>query len=228
MLSKLKDKPLLQWVWESANDTRLFDTVTFAVDAEEIGEVIKKFGGKYIMTSESCPSGTDRLIEVHHKGLLKADIWVNWQGDEPFINRRMIEDLVQTCDSDGSDVWTLKKKINAPQEIDNPHISKVVADSKGFVFYFSRCPIPYHRDPRPENQKIYYKHVGIYAFSNSALKKLYHSKPGYLEEAEQLEGLRFLDNGLRVRIHETEHEVFGIDLPEHIAKAEARIDKLIV
>ncbi len=110
MLCHLNKKPLLQWVFEAASAVSLFDEVVFAVDAPEIGELVESFGGKSFMTSESCLSGTERLVELMRNGLVRADIWVNWQGDEPFICERMILDLLQSCQKQQSDLWTLKKR----------------------------------------------------------------------------------------------------------------------
>jgi len=221
MLSFLQNKPLLQWVWEAAHRTSAFDTVSFAIDSLEIAKLIESFGGKYFMTSEDCPSGTDRLIELYNKNLIDADVWVNWQGDEPFIHSEVIHDLLQTCYEDSSDVWTLKKKITKKEEMDNPQIAKVVCDSEGYALYFSRSTIPHYRDPCPEESKIFFKHVGIYAFSRAALQKISKLPSScYLEDAEKLEQLRFLFYKLRIQVHETHHDVMGIDLPEHLALAE--------
>lgn len=219
MLSTLGGRPLLQWVWEAATAVPLFDTVAFAIDSQETAELIESFGGVYHMTSEECRTGTVRLAELQASGKIKADIWVNWQGDEPFIQQEMIQDLLQSCDE--GDVWTLKKKIVNPQDIESPHIPKVVTDAKGFALYFSRCPIPYFRDPNSTRE--YFKHIGIYAYTSEALKKLSQQEPSPLEAAEKLEQLDFLYCGLRIRVHETQHEIFGIDLPEHLSKAEEYI-----
>ena len=226
MLSTLGGKPLLQRVWEAANEISLFDSIAFAVDSKETADLIESFGGKYFMTSESCCSGTERLVELQQNRILEGDIWVNWQGDEPFIHEAMIHDLLQTCAHEESDVWSLCKKIEKAEEIHNPHIAKVVRDKNGFALYFSRSTIPFFRDPRPDNEKFYYKHVGLYAFTNQALQKLSTFDPCYFEEAEQLEQLRFLYNGLRIKMHETSHEVLGIDLPEHLVKAEQRLQNI--
>jgi 3-deoxy-manno-octulosonate cytidylyltransferase (CMP-KDO synthetase) len=223
MLSIIHGKPLLQWVWEAASKVKIFDKVVFAVDASEIADLVKSFGANVEMTAESCASGTDRLVELHKKNRLKADIWVNWQGDEPFIQEGMIHDLLQTCSSEQSDLWTLKKRITHREEINSPQVAKVVCDVKGFALYFSRSTIPHYRDPRPDHEKIYFKHIGLYAFTSDALEKISHLPFFYLEEAEQLEQLRFLANGLKIRVHETHDDVFGIDLPEHLAKAEQRL-----
>lgn len=223
MLSMLKGKPLLQWVWESANAVSLFDDVAFAIDSEETAALIESFGGKYFMTSEKCANGTERLVELLQKGLIQADIWVNWQGDEPFIHEAMIRDLLQSCEHEASDVWTLKKRIIRFEEVTSPQFAKVVCDHRGFALFFSRSPIPFYRDITDESKKEFYKHVGLYAFTSEALRKISTLSLCSSEDAEQLEQLRFLYNNLRVRVHETQYEVFGIDLPEHLAKAEAYV-----
>ena len=205
-----------------------FDKVVFAIDSEEIAAVIDRFSGQYFMTAESCICGTARLVELCERKALSADIWVNSQGDEPFISEQMISDLLQTCDSEESDIWTLKKRIVDPQEVLNPHIAKVVCDHRGYGLYFSRSPIPYYRDAVPEESKIFYKAVGLYAFTQEALQKISYASVVAIENAEQLEMLRFLYYNLKLRVHETEHEVFGIDLPEHLVRAEAHLKTLLV
>lgn len=218
VLALLKNKPVIQWVWEAASRVPIFDHVTFAIDAEETAETIRGFGGRYEFTSETCPSGTDRLIEL--LGKVEGDIFVNWQGDEPFIHQKMIEDLLQSAHDDQSDVWTLKKRLFDSEMQQSKHVCKVVTDAEGYALYFSRSLIPHYRDERPEEDKIYFKHIGIYAYSKEGLSKIGQLKPCAIEEAEQLEQLRFLYNGLKVRVHETHYEVVGIDLPEHLTKAE--------
>ncbi len=220
MLAPILGKPLIQWAWEAAERTGLFDELAIATDSEELAAAIKGFGGKYYMTSEQCASGTDRLIELRERGCVKADVWVNWQGDEPFINTRTIQDLLQSCNQDDFDVWTLKKKITKSEEITTPHIAKVVTDIEGQALYFSRAPIPFCRDQKDGVLQEFFKHIGLYAFSDKALQKLACLKPCALEETEQLEQLRFLYHKLRVRVHETQEEPFGIDLPEHLVRAQ--------
>lgn len=224
VLATLKSKPLLQWVWEAAKSVPLFDEVVFAVDADETAELVSSFGAKFHMTPVSCLSGTERLVCL--LGKVDADIWVNWQGDEPFITQQMIHDLLQSCGREESDVWTLKKRIVNPAQVSSPQFAKVVTDHQGFALYFSRSPIPYYRDAWKEEDKIIFKHVGIYAFTRLGLEKIAKLPPCHVEMAEQLEQLRFLYGGLRIRVHETEQEVIGIDLPEHLALAEAFVDRL--
>lgn len=219
IFASLAGKSVIQRVWEAAKEVPFFDTVAFAIDASETASHIDSFGGTYFMTSVHASSGTTRLAELKTSGRIDADIFVNWQGDEPFIHAAMIEDLLQSIQIKDSDVWTLKKKITDPFEISNPHIAKVVTDENGYALYFSRNPIPYYRDGLPQNP-FYFKHVGIYAYTASALEKISHFTPSFLETAECLEQLTFLYHGLKVHVHETVHEVFGIDLPEHLVKAE--------
>lgn len=218
ILALLKGKALIQWVWEAATQISCFDDVVFAIDAEETAALIRSFGGKYYFTSEHCLSGTDRLVELMQH--IDADIYVNWQGDEPFIHQQMIDDLLQTAGEDESDVWTLKKKIDSLETQLSPHTPKVVTDALGYALYFSRATIPYYRDPSLEMDQIYFKHIGIYAYSRAGLAKIAKLPLCPLEEVEKLEQLRFLYYGLKIRVHETRYEVLGIDLPEHLAKAE--------
>jgi len=220
VLKSIQNKPMLSWVWHAAHATKLFDDVLFAIDSLWTADLIESFGGKYFMTSDECKNGTERLIELMQNQKVTADVWVNWQGDEPFITTTMIKDLLQSCSKNDADIWTLCKRIEDYQEIANPHVAKVVRDANNNALYFSRSTIPYYRDPRAQINKTFYKHIGIYAYTTTALKKIAELSTADIEDAEQLEQLRFLYNGLTIKVHETNTEVFGIDLPEHIEKAE--------
>jgi 3-deoxy-manno-octulosonate cytidylyltransferase (CMP-KDO synthetase) len=228
VLSMLGEKPMLQWVWEAATSSEIFDAVTFAIDDYETARLIDSFEGNHIMTSPECLSGTDRLVELHTSGKFQGDIWVNWQGDEPFIRREMIEDLLQTAHEKKFDIYSLKKKINNEECVEDPNTVKVVTNPEGRALYFSRSPIPYYRDVIDFEETPYYKHIGIYAYSEEALSKIATFSPTPLELAEQLEQLRFLENGLSLQVHNTEHETLGIDTPENLAQAIDRISSQIV
>lgn len=225
MLKNLLDKPLLAWVWEAANRVPEFAEVAFAVDAPELADLVTSFGGRYIMTSPACKSGTDRLVEIHRSGVVTGDIWVNWQGDEPFITPGMIRQLLQTCGKDTADMWTLKKKVTDLREVTGVNFAKVVCDAAGNALYFSRSPIPCYRDVEVGRldlaRQVYYKHVGLYAFSDRALKLIAGMGGSELEDAEKLEQLRFLQHGLKIKVHETEQAVIGIDTPYDLQRAEA-------
>lgn len=220
VLAMLGEKPMLQWVWEAASSVDLFDDVAFAIDDSETARLIDSFEGKHFMTSPDCPSGTDRLIELQSEGKMQGDIWVNWQGDEPFIHQEMIENLLQTTD-ETYDIWSLRKEIEREEDIEDPNIVKVVTDPQDRALYFSRSPIPYDRDGLED--VTYYKHVGIYAYTTDALKQISTLSPSLLERAEGLEQLRFLENGMNIQVHETAHESLGIDIPEDLARAMDRI-----
>lgn len=225
VLAMLGEKPMLQWIWEGATSAEMFNDIAFAIDDHETARLIDSFGGKYHLTSQDCLSGTDRLIELQQKEVMEGDIWVNWQGDEPFIHREMIGNLLQTIDQD-YDIWSLRKEIENEEEVEDPNIVKVVTDCRDRALYFSRSPIPYDRDALEDI--IYYKHIGIYAYTNDALKELSTFSPSALELAEGLEQLRFLENGLSIQVHETAHETLGIDVPEDLARAMVRIASQIV
>lgn len=226
MLSTIAGRPLLQWVWEAAHNVDLFDDIVFAVDAQETADVIISFGGRYHMTSPACKAGTHRLVELCVTKKIEADIWVNWQGDEPFIVPSMIADLLQSIDTDSADMWTLKKLITNPEEIYASRIAKIVSDIRGNALYFSRAPIPFSRDESNGDvliqKKIYYKHVGLYAYTSKALEAIATMSSTVLEDTEQLEMLQFLAHGFTIRLHETDQEVFGIDFVDDLAKAEVR------
>lgn len=220
ILTLLQGKPLIQWVWEKACSISYFSQVVIALDAEETKEVVQSFGANYVMTSRECPSGTDRLIEVMQKHGIQADIWVNWQADEPFVSQKMIEDLLRNQ----GDIWTLKKRIVDSLDILSPHITKVVCNHEGYALYFSRSAIPCYRDQ--DVSQLYYQHIGLYAFSQEALERIAQLRPCVLEQAEKLEQLRFLFYNLRIRVNETKESCLGIDLPEHLLAAEKHLGLL--
>ena len=136
---------MLEHVWIAANKCPEFHEIYFAVDSKEVAEEVEKFGGKYKMTSPSCPTGTHRLIEFIETSAVSADVYVNWQADEPLVLPEMIKDLLQGIYNPLAMIWTLKKEARV-DEVLNPNVVKVVTDSFGKALYFSRSPIPYNRD----------------------------------------------------------------------------------
>jgi 3-deoxy-manno-octulosonate cytidylyltransferase (CMP-KDO synthetase) len=221
VLASLGGKPLLQWVYEGAVSCGFFDDIIFAVDALETKALVESFGGKVLITSEACLNGTERLIEVKQRGDIQGDVWVNWQADEPFITKDLIKDLLQTIDEPG-DLWTLRKKITEQQELEDPNVVKVVVNYKEEALYFSRYPLPYSRVEACAK----YKHLGIYAFTDTALQTISTLSQCELEKTESLEQLRWLYHGMKLRVHETLHQSLGIDLPEHLVLAEKLLTQL--
>lgn len=226
----LKGKPLVQHVYENSKGANLIEDVIVATDSEEIFESVLSFGGKAVMTHSAHPSGTDRIAEV--AASLDYDIIVNVQADEPLIRPQMIDDVISILDDKRASIGTLIKKITDPAEIMDPNVVKVVFDKEGFALYFSRSPIPYHRDKwsilKNETDHIWrftshftiYKHVGIYSYRREVLLRLSMIKPTELENIERLEQLRAIENAMKIKVKETFFETYGVDTPEDLKKVE--------
>lgn len=215
VLADLGGKPVVQYVWESAKRSRILDDLVIAADDERIIKTAEDFGAKAIYTSPDQPSGTDRLIEVVNP--VEVEVVVNIQGDEPMVQPEMIDELARAILED-KDVYmaTLAKKIEHKSEIENPNVVKVVIDRNGFGLYFSRSVIPY---PRHETIPVYYKHLGLYAYTKDFLFEFTNLPKSHLEMTEGLEQLRVLENGYRIKVVETKFDTIGIDTPEDLKKA---------
>jgi 3-deoxy-manno-octulosonate cytidylyltransferase (CMP-KDO synthetase) len=225
-LSLLKGKTLIQHVYENAKGAHLIDDVIVATDSETIFEKVLSFGGKAAMTDRSHPSGTDRIAEV--AASLNYDIIVNVQADEPLIRPQMIDDVIVLLEDERASIGTLVKKITDPREITDPNVVKVVFDREGFALYFSRSPIPFHRDEWKDLERVtshasrvtVYKHVGIYSYRREALLSFSRMEPTELEKTERLEQLRAIENGMRIKTKETFFETYGVDTPEDLERVE--------
>ena len=225
ILRDLAGKPLMQRVWEQAKSCPRFDQVVLAIDSIEAKRVAEQIQANYIMTDPSCPSGTHRMIELVQSANLSSDIWVNWQADEPFICDEMIENLLQGIDENETvGIWTLKKTL-APGEWTNPNVVKVITDVKGHAIFFSRLPIPFYRDQTEVTSPLAAKHVGIYAYSDEALKTIAVLPPSQLAAAEMLEQLAYLEYGLPIRVFSTERESHGIDTEQDFQLALTKISR---
>ena len=220
ILLPLDGKSILQRVYESAIRYPFFSSVTIAIDSQETKKEIEKFGADYVMTSSSHQNGTSRIIQALQNKKFTADIWVNWQADEPFINNMMLDKLLYSVQEEGVDVWTLKKKVKFCDA--NEHMVKVVTDHKNNALYFSRHNIPYTK-----KSAFLYKHIGLYAYTDKALEQIKSMEKSPLEEAERLEQLTFLYHGLKVRVHETHLDSFGIDTQEDHERASSFIDEFM-
>ncbi len=215
ILHPIAGKPLFLWVWEAAMRVSYFDQVAFAVDCKELANIIESYRIPVFLTSADCRSGTDRLIELAVNNKLCGDIWVNWQGDEPFINQKIISDLLEGWRFPECKITTLKKQIEPK---DDPSLVKVVTDKNGKALYFSRALIPHCRDK--ESYVKFYRHIGLYAFSYKTLCQISELESSELEQCEQLEQLRWLEGGIDIQVNETKFETIGIDHPHHIDQAE--------
>lgn len=226
ILEKLGDKTLLERVWDRATSCKRFDEVIFAIDSDEAKKEVESFGGHYVMTDPNCPTGTHRIIELVKKSNIESDIWVNWQVDEPFITNEMIDNLLQGVESnDNRDIWTLKKEI-CPKELKDPNVTKVVTNILGDALFFSRLPIPFHRDQKEEITPLAAKHIGIYAYSDKILKAIDSLPQSPLANAEKLEQLAYLENGLPIRVYTTTQESLGIDTKQDLERAKKHFEGL--
>lgn len=223
-LAMLGGKPVIQRVYEQVS--KVFSDLYVATDDERIFNAVQSFGGNAIMTRSDHKSGTDRCYEAFCKSGSKADVVVNVQGDEPFIQPSQLETIKSLFDSPETDIATLVKPFpeGCPfQVVDNPNSPKVVVDDNWNALYFSRSVIPYLRGvPQEEwtSRQIYYKHIGLYAFRADVLRQVTELSQAPLEKAESLEQLRWLSAGYRIKTGTTQVETIGIDTPEDLQAAE--------
>jgi len=202
---------MIQHVWERACQCSLLSRVVIATDDVRIAEAARQFGAEAMMTSPEHASGTDRAAEA--AAATGAEIIVNIQGDEPLIDPAAISLPISTLlDDPACRMATLKRRITSPEDIQNPNVVKVVASLDGWALYFSRSPIPANRG----GGAVYWKHIGLYVYRRDLLLS-YSSLPrGPLEEAEKLEQLRALENGIGIRVAETEYDTIGVDTPDDL------------
>lgn len=205
---------MIQRVYESSVKSKYLNTVIVATDDKRIFDCVKEFGGDAIMTSPKHKSGTDRICEAIRN--VKADIIVNIQGDEPFIDYKNIDIAVEPLLKEKSiNVSTLAVKIKDEKEISDANKVKVVFDINGYALYFSRSAIPFERD----NVKTdYFKHIGLYVYRKSFLKKYEKWKQTRLEMSEKLEQLRILEHGEKIKVVLAKKDSFSIDTLEDYRK----------
>jgi 3-deoxy-manno-octulosonate cytidylyltransferase (CMP-KDO synthetase) len=224
-LAQLHGKPLIQHVYDQSISAKKVETVFVATDDRRIFDSVIGFGGKAIMTSPDHTSGTDRVAEAAKN--INCETVVNVQGDEPFIKPEMIDDVVDLLSDSKASIGTLARKISEVEEIRSPHVVKVVVDREGFALYFSRSPVPYHRDQWKslngliggEDIEIF-KHIGIYSYRKDVLLRFSGLAQSRLERIEKLEQLRALSAGIAIKVKETVYDTLGIDTAEDLKKAE--------
>lgn len=215
-------KTMIQRVYEQASLSKSLTEVLVATDDERIFNHVSSFGGKVIMTSPNHFTGTERCAEVAEKYLQNWDLIVNIQGDEPFIQPSQIDMLSNCFDDENTQIATLAKKIENLEELENQNVVKLVFAKSGMAIYFSRFPIPFVRNIDIKESKLekhsFYKHIGLYAYRAEALKKITRLNPSALELAESLEQLRWMENGMGIKVGITEFDSTGIDTPEDLLK----------
>jgi 3-deoxy-manno-octulosonate cytidylyltransferase (CMP-KDO synthetase) len=215
-------KTLIQHTYESAQKSSLCSAVVVATDHEEILRTVKSFGGRAVMTSPDCASGTDRVAEVARQ-LPEAELLVNVQGDEPEISGESIDRAVELLRGNAEAVMsTLATPIRDRSQFEDPACVKVVFDRHGRAMYFSRSPIPY---PRQRDDALlasdppsFYQHVGLYVYRRDFLLQLAGMPPSKIEKIEKLEQLRVLEAGYGILVGVVDEPTFGIDTPEDYRK----------
>lgn len=219
-LADIQGITMIERVYRQASKSKLLQKIIVATDSDNIYNHVLSFGGEAQMTDFNHVSGTDRCLEAFQNELDEYDFVINIQGDEPFIQPEQIDLLAQNMGLD-TEIASLYKKITDKESIFNPNIPKVIFDTNQKAIYFSRHPIPFIRGEELEqwnSKHTFFKHIGIYGFRADVLQDITKLLPSKLEIAESLEQLRWLENGFKITMVETEIETFGIDTPEDILK----------
>lgn len=223
-LKPVLGKPLLQWVVEGAKQAKTLEDVWVATDHEEIQALAQSLKVKAVMTAPDLVSGSDRVYAAVED--LDVDIVVNIQGDEPLISGDLLDQLISPMLEDETlPMATLGRPLQTG-DLESPNTAKIVLNDRSEAIYFSRLPIPYSRQtagPEP----ICLKHIGLYAFRKSFLARFCKAGPCLLEMSEGLEQLRALYLGARIRVVQVQHESWGVDTPEDVAKVEAKLRGLL-
>jgi 3-deoxy-manno-octulosonate cytidylyltransferase (CMP-KDO synthetase) len=218
-LSLIQGKPMIEWVYTGASRCSIFHEVAVATDSLEIMDLIKSLGGKAYLTAPELPTGSDRVAWVTKRHYPDADVILNLQGDEPFIQPAMLEVLAAPyLAGENPDMTTLAFPLNDETDYLNPDKVKVITDKQGYALYFSRAPIPYFR-----SQKVkvpVYHHMGLYAFRRDFLMRYTKLPQTPLEQAELLEQLRALEHGYKIKVCLTQGKTIEINTPEELALAQ--------
>ncbi len=219
LLNRIGNETLIERTYNSVLNTSLFEKVIVATDSLAIKDKILSIGGEIIITKESHICGSDRIAEAVQD--IDADVIVNVQADEPFIDKRSLEDLIKIFANDKKELigmTSLMTVFKDAQMIDNTNIVKVIVDNQNFALYFSRSKIPFNRD---KDELInYYKHIGVYGFRKKSLIEFSKNGPTLLEKVEKIECIRQLEMGKRIKMVETSVPNISIDTRDDISKAE--------
>jgi 3-deoxy-D-manno-octulosonate cytidylyltransferase len=218
-LASIAGKPMIQHVVERVRQTQSVKSILVATDDERIKQAVESFGGQAILTRPDHRTGTDRVAEVATH--VDAELYVNIQGDEPLIDPGTIDAVIGAMlEDDSVQIATPCTAITQPNEIMDPNIVKVVLDFDSNGLYFSRAPIPWVRDTKTTVAAQHWKHIGLYGFRRDALLEFPTLPPGELEHIEQLEQLRWLENGFHIRVVETDYDAVSVDVPADIERVE--------
>ena len=223
-LADLDGQPMIQRVYERAARARGVERVLVATDDARIRDAVQRFGGDVVMTEREHRTGTDRIAEVARA--LDAEVIVNVQGDLPLLDPAMVGAAVAPLLADGGlPMATISTPIRSREEFTNPNVVKVVTDRDGYALFFSRSPLPHHRDGAPRGV-LGHKHIGLYVYRRDFLLSFAQLAPTPLEQAEQLEQLRALEWGFRIKVTEVEAASIEVDTPRDLERARAQLAAL--
>jgi len=215
---------MIERVYEQARKSATASRVVVATDDARIVEAVKRFGGEGLLTRSDHRTGTDRVAEV--AAHIHAEVYVNVQGDEPLVDPATIDAVANALlEDESATIATPIAAITHKNDIVDPNVVKAVLDFDGNALYFSRAPIPWVRDTGATVSARHWKHIGIYGFRRAALLEFPTLPPGELEHVEQLEQLRWLENGFRIRAVETEYEAVSVDVPADVERVEKIIQE---
>ncbi len=217
VLANIAGKPMIRHVWEKATQCKELDEVLIACDHQEVFKAAQNFKARVVMTDPRHPSGSDRIAQAVKD--LNVDIVINIQGDEPFVDSRTIDALAVLLKQDTKILMaTVIKPITDEADAVDPNVVKCVVDAQGYALYFSRAPIPYHRKGVSLGN-IGFKHLGLYAYVKDFLMEFTNWPKGALESIEELEQLRALERGVKIKTTVTPHESMAVDTPQDLQKA---------
>ncbi|ONI10426.1 hypothetical protein PRUPE_4G047000 [Prunus persica] len=214
-------KPMIQRTWERAKLATTLDQLVVATDNEKIAECCLGFGADVIMTSDTCRNGTERCNEALQKFKKKFDIVVNIQGDEPLIEPEIIDGVVKALQAAPDAVFSTAVTSLKPEDASDPNRVKCVVDNHGYAIYFSRGLIPYNKSAKVNPRFPYLLHLGIQSYDAKFLRKYPELAPTPLQLEEDLEQLKVLENGYKMKVIKVDHEAHGVDTPEDVEKIES-------
>jgi 3-deoxy-manno-octulosonate cytidylyltransferase (CMP-KDO synthetase) len=218
-LTVIGGRPMIQHVWMRCQEAGCFSDVLVATDDARIADAVQGFGGRAVMTSPACPTGTDRVAEVA-RARPEADVWINVQGDEPLVDPASLRTLAGLFADAQVQMATLVRPLEAADAV-SPNVVKAVLALNGDALYFSRATLPFVREAADGASVRRWAHLGLYGYRRETLLKLATLPETPLERAEKLEQLRALEHGIRIRCGQVQGHTVAVDVPEDVAKVEA-------
>jgi len=225
-LYSINGKPLIIHVVSKVSKCKGIDCVAVATDDKRIFDVVKEAGYTVFMTPTTLKSGTDRVAYVANKYLKNCNVFINVQGDEPLIDKKLVEKMAEEFKKDKKlEYLTVAYKMKSGDDVSNPNIVKVIFDKNRYALYFSRFPIPYVRDEKNKNKAEYYKHIGVYGYTKKFVCEFTKTKQTKLEITESLEQLRALEQGKKIKIIISNKDLQDVNVIEDVDKVKKILKK---